>query len=108
MSFSMTILAYSILEYGSQLSAAGQLNYALTALQWGTDYFLKAHTAPDTLWGQVALYQQGTIPATSTTTSMTAITFTTFTTLTTTPYTTSTTTKLVPMSSNAHVSATSH
>ena len=56
MAFSMTILAYSILEYGSQLSAAGQLNYALATLQWGTDYFLRAHTAPNTLWGQVALY----------------------------------------------------
>ena len=89
MSFSMTILAYSILEYGSQLSAAGQLDYALTALQWGTDYFLKAHTAPDTLWGQVALYQQSTIPATSTT-GTTAIMLTTFTTLTTPLYTTST------------------
>ena len=53
MAFSMTVLAYSILEYGSQLSAAGQLNYALTALQWGTDYFIKAHTAPNVLWGQV-------------------------------------------------------
>ena len=107
MSFSMTILAYSILEYSSQLSVAGQLNYALTALQWGTDYFLKAHTAPDTLWGQVALYQQGTIPATSTMRT-TAIMLTTFTTLTTSPYTNSTTTKLVPLSSAVHVSATSH
>ena len=53
MAFSMSLLAYSILEYNSQLSAAGQLNYALTALQWGTDYFIKAHTAPNKLWGQV-------------------------------------------------------
>ena len=53
MAFSMTLLAYSILEYNSQLSVAGQLNYAQTALQWGTDYFIKAHVSPNKLWGQV-------------------------------------------------------
>ena len=53
MAYSMTVLAWSIIEYGGQLAHANQLEYATTALKWGTDYFIKAHTAPMVLWGQV-------------------------------------------------------
>ena len=54
MAFSMTVLAWSIIEYGGQLARANQLAYATIALKWGTDYFIKAHTAPFVLWGQVS------------------------------------------------------
>ena len=49
----MTLLAWSIVEYGEELASAGQLNHALDALKWGTDYLLKAHTEPNVLWVEV-------------------------------------------------------
>ena len=49
----MTLLAWSIVEYSQELAAAGQLNYALDALKWGTDYLLKAHTEPNVFWVEV-------------------------------------------------------
>lgn len=56
MAYSMTMLAWSLLEYGSHISAAAgasQLSRALDALRWGTDYFVKAHPSPNLLWAQV-------------------------------------------------------
>jgi endoglucanase len=54
MAFSMTILSWSVVEYSVQLRSTGQLGNTLNAIRWGTDYFLKAHTAPNELWVQVA------------------------------------------------------
>ena len=51
--YGMTLLAWSIVEYGEELASAGQLNHALDALKWGTDYLLKAHTEPNVLWVEV-------------------------------------------------------
>lgn len=56
--FSMTLLAWSLVEYGQELAnAAGapQLAYALDALKWGSDYFVRAHPSPNVLWVQVRL-----------------------------------------------------
>ncbi|CAI5516534.1 unnamed protein product [Closterium sp. Naga37s-1] len=53
MAFTVTVLSWAVVEYGAQLQAAGQLGYALDAIRWGTDYFLKANTGPTELWGQV-------------------------------------------------------
>ncbi|CAI5482386.1 unnamed protein product [Closterium sp. Yama58-4] len=53
MAFTVTMLSWAVVEYGAQLQAAGQLRYALDAIRWGTDYFLKANTGPTELWGQV-------------------------------------------------------
>eukprot|EP00850_Spirogloea_muscicola_P008102 SM000042S15369 [mRNA] locus=s42:650347:655660:+ [translate_table: standard] len=53
MAFSITTLAYNVIEYRAQLQQAGQLDYALDAIRWGTDYLLKCHSAPTTLWGEV-------------------------------------------------------
>uniref|UniRef100_A0ACD5Z8N9 Uncharacterized protein n=1 Tax=Avena sativa TaxID=4498 RepID=A0ACD5Z8N9_AVESA len=53
MAFTVTMLSWSILEYGDQVAAAGELPHALQSIKWGTDYFVKAHTAPYELWTQV-------------------------------------------------------
>ncbi|CAL4889994.1 unnamed protein product [Urochloa decumbens] len=51
MAFTVTLLSWGVLEYG--VPAAGELGHALRAIKWGTDYFVKAHTAPTELWTQV-------------------------------------------------------
>ncbi|EFJ20261.1 hypothetical protein SELMODRAFT_109529 [Selaginella moellendorffii] len=53
MAFTITMLSWSAIEYGKQIDGAGQMGFAKEAIKWGTDYFLKAHTAPFELWGQV-------------------------------------------------------
>jgi len=53
MAFTVTLLSWGILEYGGGVADAGELAHALQAIKWGTDYFLKAHTAPTELWAQV-------------------------------------------------------
>ncbi|PUZ74079.1 hypothetical protein GQ55_1G036100 [Panicum hallii var. hallii] len=53
MAFTVTLLSWGVLEYGDGVSAAGELAHALQAIKWGTDYFIKAHTAPNELWAQV-------------------------------------------------------
>ncbi|CAN6237152.1 unnamed protein product [Urochloa humidicola] len=50
MAFTVTLLSWAVLEYGVP---AGELGHALRAIKWGTDYFVKAHTAPHELWAQV-------------------------------------------------------
>ncbi|CAN5976141.1 unnamed protein product [Sphagnum jensenii] len=53
MAFTVTMLAWGVIEYKTQLQSTDQLAYALDAIQWGTDYFIKAHTAPNVLFGEV-------------------------------------------------------
>ncbi|CAM0913407.1 unnamed protein product [Alopecurus aequalis] len=53
MAFTVTMLSWSLLEYGADVAAAGELAHALESIKWGTDYFIKAHTAPDELWAEV-------------------------------------------------------
>ncbi|CAN6243065.1 unnamed protein product [Urochloa humidicola] len=53
MAFTVTLLSWGVLEYGAGVLAAGELGHALRAIKWGTDYFVKAHTAPTELWTQV-------------------------------------------------------
>lgn len=53
MAFSATMLAWSVYEYRDGYEQADQLEEILGNLKWATDYFLKAHTAPNELWGQV-------------------------------------------------------
>ncbi|KAK8654375.1 hypothetical protein V6N13_128344 [Hibiscus sabdariffa] len=40
-SFAMTILSWSVLEYGAKYEAVGELNHVKDIIQWGTDYLLK-------------------------------------------------------------------
>lgn len=48
-----TMLAWGLAEYRQGFVAAGQLDFALANLKWATDYFIKAHTAPNELYGQI-------------------------------------------------------
>uniref|UniRef100_A0ACD6ANP8 Uncharacterized protein n=1 Tax=Avena sativa TaxID=4498 RepID=A0ACD6ANP8_AVESA len=53
MAFTVTMLSWSLLEYGGDVAASGELAHALESIKWGTDYFIKAHTQPDELWAEV-------------------------------------------------------
>lgn len=55
MAFTVTMMSWSILEYGKQLAASGELSHAMNAVKWGTDYFIKAHPEPNVLYGEVYL-----------------------------------------------------
>ncbi|KAL0918412.1 hypothetical protein M5K25_010419 [Dendrobium thyrsiflorum] len=51
--YSLTMLSWSLVEFEKEIAAANQLEYALDAIRWGTDYFIKAHRQPNLLWAQV-------------------------------------------------------
>src|SRR4029079_7719274 len=53
MAASATMLAWGIVDYRAAYVQTGQLNTALDQLKWATDYFIKAHTAANELYGQV-------------------------------------------------------
>jgi endoglucanase len=53
MAYSATTLAWALVEYRDAFETSCQLGPMLDNLRWATDYFLRAHTAPDELWGQV-------------------------------------------------------
>src|SRR6187401_1540667 len=53
MAASATMLAWGIVDYRSAYVSTGQLNTALDQLRWATDYFIRAHTAPNELYGQI-------------------------------------------------------
>lgn len=56
MAFTVTILSWGVIQYGSQIEDAGQLDHAFQAIKWGADYFIKAHTSPNVLWVEVICY----------------------------------------------------
>ncbi|KGN53401.1 endoglucanase 6 [Cucumis sativus] len=53
MAFTVTMMSWSIIEYGKQMATNGELSHALDAVKWGTDYFIKAHPEPYVLYGEV-------------------------------------------------------
>lgn len=53
MAFTVTMLAWSVIEFGEKLEAKNELKNALTAIKWGTDYFIRAHPQPGLLYGEV-------------------------------------------------------
>jgi hypothetical protein len=53
MASSATMLAWAGVEYRPAFESKGQLPHLLNNLRVATDYFIKAHTAPNELWGQV-------------------------------------------------------
>ncbi len=57
MAFSIAMLAWSGVDYNEAYKKAGQLDELLSAVKWGTDYFLKSHETSDgktsRLWVQV-------------------------------------------------------
>ncbi|TLM78386.1 glycoside hydrolase family 9 protein [Microbulbifer harenosus] len=53
MAASATMLAWGVVENRGAYAQTGQLPHMLNNLRFVADYFLKAHTAPNELWGQV-------------------------------------------------------
>ncbi|MFC7549411.1 glycoside hydrolase family 9 protein [Plantactinospora sp. GCM10030261] len=53
MAFSTTMLAWGAVEYRAGYTASGQLPHLLNNLRFVNDYFIKAHPAPNVLYGQV-------------------------------------------------------
>lgn len=53
MAFTVTMMSWSIIEYGKQLAISGELGHAMAAVKWGTDYLIKAHPQPHVLYGEV-------------------------------------------------------
>ncbi|WP_433391922.1 glycoside hydrolase family 9 protein [Micromonospora sp. KLBMP9576] len=53
MAFSTTMLAWGAVEYRGGYTASGQLPHLLDNLRFVNDYFIRAHPAPDVLYGQV-------------------------------------------------------
>ncbi|GMQ05712.1 hypothetical protein CsSME_00050628 [Camellia sinensis var. sinensis] len=53
MAFTITMMSWSIVEYGKQMAASGELSHAMDAVKWGTDYLIKAHPQPHVLYGEV-------------------------------------------------------
>ncbi|ESW03635.1 hypothetical protein PHAVU_011G030300 [Phaseolus vulgaris] len=53
MAYSVTMLAWGAIEFNKEITNLNQMGHALWAIKWGTDYFVKAHTQPNVLWGQV-------------------------------------------------------
>src|SRR4030095_11605367 len=53
MAASATMLAWGIVDYRNAYVQTGQLNTALDQSKWATDYFIRAHTAPNELYGQI-------------------------------------------------------
>ena len=46
----MTLLAWSGIEFAEAYKKAGQFEYLLDTVKWGTDYFIKCHPSKDVLY----------------------------------------------------------
>ncbi|KAK9274534.1 hypothetical protein L1049_021783 [Liquidambar formosana] len=53
MAFSVTMLSWGAVDFRKEITGLDQMGHTLWAIKWGTDYFIKAHTQPNVLWGQV-------------------------------------------------------
>ncbi|KAL8100565.1 endoglucanase 5-like [Apium graveolens] len=53
MAYSVTMLAWGVIEFGKEIMKMDQMGHALAAIEWGTDYFIKAHPQPNVLWAEV-------------------------------------------------------
>ncbi|CAJ2635750.1 unnamed protein product [Trifolium pratense] len=53
MAFTATVLSWAILEYGHNMDAVKQLDYAVDSLKWITDYLVNAHPFAEVLYIQV-------------------------------------------------------
>ncbi|KAG2265544.1 hypothetical protein Bca52824_072623 [Brassica carinata] len=53
MSFTTTLLSWAAIEYQNKISSANQLGYLRSSIKWATDFILRAHTSPTTLYTQV-------------------------------------------------------
>eukprot|EP01135_Chromosphaera_perkinsii_P010393 Nk52_evm65s2118 gene=Nk52_evmTU65s2118 len=53
MAWSVTMMAWGVIENTDTFDDAGELEYAMEAIQWGTDYFIKCHPEDETFYAQV-------------------------------------------------------
>ncbi|MCO5596882.1 hypothetical protein L7F22_050952 [Adiantum nelumboides] len=53
MAFATTMLSWGVVEYGAQMDSAGELENALAAIRWATDYLLKTTRKPGVIYAQV-------------------------------------------------------
>jgi hypothetical protein len=53
MASTVATLSWGVCEYRSTFESAGQLDEVLDAIKWGTDYFIKCHTAANEFYYQV-------------------------------------------------------
>ena len=53
MAFSATALAWGAIDFPEGLTASGQMQHLKKNLRFVNDYFIRCHTAPNELWGQV-------------------------------------------------------
>jgi len=53
MSYTVSLLSWTAVEFESEVSSVNQLDYLRSAIRWGADFILKAHTSPTTLFTQV-------------------------------------------------------
>lgn len=51
MAFTVTLLSWSVVEFGTQLSQKNELSHAMDAIKWGTDYMNNAHPEPGFFYG---------------------------------------------------------
>ncbi|PHT81284.1 hypothetical protein T459_14299 [Capsicum annuum] len=52
MAYSLTMLAWSVVDFTKEIADLNQMGNTLAAIKWGTNYFIKAHTQPNVLWAQ--------------------------------------------------------
>lgn len=52
MAFTVSLLSWSGVEYEKEVSSVKQLDYLRSAIRWGADFILQAHTSPTTLFTQ--------------------------------------------------------
>ncbi|KAG8375022.1 hypothetical protein BUALT_Bualt10G0056300 [Buddleja alternifolia] len=53
MSFSICLLSWAATEYSNDINSANQLPNLRTAIKWGANFLLRAHTSSTTLYTQV-------------------------------------------------------
>ncbi|KAI4315468.1 hypothetical protein L6164_028273 [Bauhinia variegata] len=53
MAFTVSLLSWAAVEYESEISSVNQLGYLSSAIRWGSDFLMHAHTSPTTLYTQV-------------------------------------------------------
>ncbi|CAA2956950.1 endoglucanase 5 [Olea europaea subsp. europaea] len=53
LAYTVTMLSWAATDFRKEMASLNQMGHNLEAIKWGTDYFIKAHTHPYVLWGQV-------------------------------------------------------
>ncbi|XP_027359561.1 endoglucanase 13-like [Abrus precatorius] len=53
LAFTITMLAWSTIEFKDELARQSELSNALNAIKWGTDYLMKAHPEANVLYGEI-------------------------------------------------------